>query len=155
MPATADLSAGVLVIQPSYARTGRFRLSWKPAQLGANALKTFRSLLLLWAAVVCIASGRMALAYTDFGQGRPIAAKDLAGKKFCWNAGGWTIYAADGHYTNSKGGHTHWSVPEPGVVAIGQGRRQFEVLTDGRIHNYHFCIYCANRDIGSWGTLCN
>ena len=54
--------------------------------------------------VVCIAFVRTkALAYTDFGQGRPIAAKDLAGKKFCWNAGGWTIYAADGHYTNSKG----------------------------------------------------
>jgi hypothetical protein len=123
---------------------------------GADAMEIFRSLLLLCAAIVCIALvGTKALAYTDFGQGRPIAAKDLAGKKFCWNAGGWTIYAADGHYTNSKGDHTHWSVPEPGVVAIGQGRRQFEVLTDGRIHNYHFCIYCMNRDIDSWGTLCN
>ena len=80
-------------------------------------MRTFRGLLLLCAAVACVESGRMqALAYTDFGQGRPIAAKDLAGKKFCWDGGGWTIYAADGHYTNSKGDHTHWSVPEPGVV---------------------------------------
>src|SRR5580693_8093067 len=55
---------------------------------GADAMEIFRSLLLLCAAVVCIALvGTKALAYTDFGQGRPIAAKDLAGKKFCWNAG--------------------------------------------------------------------
>jgi hypothetical protein len=38
MPATADLSAGVALIQPSCARTGRFRLSWKPeATRGVNA----------------------------------------------------------------------------------------------------------------------
>jgi hypothetical protein len=95
------------------------------------------------------------VANTDFGQGRPIAAKDLAGKKFCWDQGGWTIYAADGHYTNSKGDHIHWSVPEPGVVEIGYGRRQFEVLTDGRIHNYRFCGACQYHDKDSWGTLCN
>ena len=119
-------------------------------------MKTFRSPLLLYAAVACIALPHtQALAYTDFGQGRPITAKDLAGKKFCWNAGGWTVYAADGHYTNSKGDHTHWSVPEPGVVAIGQGRRQFEVLTDGRIHNYRFCGTCQYHDKDSWGAPCN
>jgi hypothetical protein len=123
---------------------------------GADAMEIFRSLLLLCAAIVCIAFVRTtALANTDFGQGRPIAAKDLAGKKFCWDQGGWTIYAADGHYTNSKGDHTHWSVPEPGVVEIGYGRRQFEVLTDGRIHNYRFCGACQYHDKDSWGTLCN
>jgi hypothetical protein len=119
-------------------------------------METVRGLPFLCVAAVCFAFGQtQALAYTDFGQGRPIVAKDLAGKKFCWNAGAWTIYAADGRFTNSKGGHNHWSVPEPGVVAVGNWRRQFEVLTDGRIHNYHFCIYCGDRDLDSWGTLCN
>ena len=66
-------------------------------------------------------------------------------QKILLGQGGWTIYAADGHYTNSKGA-THWSVPEPGVVEIGYGRRQFEVLTDGRIHNYRFCGACQYHD---------
>jgi hypothetical protein len=119
-------------------------------------METVRSLPFLCAAVVCFAFGQtQTLAYTDFGQGRPIAAKDLAGKKFCWDAGGWTIYAADGHYTNSKGAHTHWSVPAPGVVEIGYERRQFEVLADGRIHNYRFCGNCQYHDKDSWGTTCN
>ena len=46
-------------------------------------------------------------------------------------------------------------VPAPGVVEIGYERRQFEVLADGRIHNYRFCGTCQYHDKDSWGTTCN
>jgi hypothetical protein len=119
-------------------------------------METVRSLPFLCVAAVCFAFGQtQALAYTDFGQGRPIAAKDLAGKKFCWDQGGWAIYAADGHYTNNKGIHTHSFVPEPGVVEIGYARVQSEALADGRVHNHRFCGTCQYHDKDFWGTLCN
>jgi hypothetical protein len=31
------------------------------------------------------------LAFTDFGQGRPITTQDLSGKSFCWNNGYLTV----------------------------------------------------------------
>ena len=68
----------------------------------AYTMRRFRGLLLLCAAVACIESGRMqALAYTDFGQGRPIAAKDIAGKTICWSRkGAGANFAANGQYTD-------------------------------------------------------
>jgi hypothetical protein len=160
MPATADLSAGVPVSQPSCARTGRFRLSWKPEQLGVNALKTFRSPLLLCAAVACIAFGwTQALAYTDFGQGRPISAKDIAGKTICWSRKGVRAnFAANGQYTDNQhrpGYRDQWSVPELGVLRVGYWHRQVEVLPDGRLHSYKYCLTCGDHDVDSWGTECN
>jgi hypothetical protein len=91
------------------------------------------------------------LAYTDFGKGRPITAADLSGKKFCWSDGGWSIYAANGQFSNSLGKHSHWSVPEPGVLHAGRFL-QMEVLPDGRLH-WYFQVY--SQDFDGWGTLCN
>ena len=67
-------------------------------------MEIFRSLLLLCAAVVCIAFvGTKALAYTDFGQGRPITAKDIAGKTICWSRkGARANFAANGQYTDNQ-----------------------------------------------------
>jgi hypothetical protein len=95
-------------------------------------------------------------AVTDFGQGRPIIAKDLSGKKICWSNGSWTRYAADGQFSSSRGGRHTWWVPEPGVVKYGRDQyAQMEVLADGRIHRYWYCNYCGNEDNDGWGTPCN
>ena len=49
----------------------------------ADAMETVRSLPFLCAAAVCFAFGQtQALAYTDFGQGRPISAKDCSAARF-------------------------------------------------------------------------
>ena len=67
-------------------------------------MRTFRGLLLLCVAVACIESGRMqALVYTDFGQGRPIAAKDIASNTICWSRKGAPAnFAANGQYTDNQ-----------------------------------------------------
>jgi hypothetical protein len=123
-------------------------------------MRTFRGLLLLCAAVACIESGRMqALAYTDFGQGRPIAAKDIAGKTICWSRKGVRAnFAPNRQYTDNQhrpGYHDQWSVPEPGVLRVGYWHRQVEVLPDGRLHSYKYCLICGDHDVDSWGTECN
>jgi hypothetical protein len=124
-------------------------------------METVRSLTFLCAAVVCFAFGQtQALAFTDFGQGRPIAAKDIAGKTICWSRSGTRgNFAANGGYTDNRhqpGYHDQWSIPEPGVLRIGSTwHRQVEVLPDGRLHSYRYCLSCGEHDQDSWGTSCN
>jgi hypothetical protein len=96
-----------------------------------------------------------ALAYTDFGQGRPITARDIAGKSFCWSAGGTKAnYANDGQYTDNRGRHGQWSISEPGVLRIGNWHMQVEVLSDGRLHQWRYCLLCTWHDFDSWGNQC-
>jgi hypothetical protein len=95
------------------------------------------------------------LAFTDFGHGMPITAKDLSGKKFCWNNGDWAFYGPNGQMSNSLGRHPHWSVGEPGVLHVNRRRVQVELLPDGRLHVYRYCLICGEHDLDAWGTPCN
>ena len=52
-------------------------------------------------------------------EGRPVAAADISGKKFCWEKGNTTTFAADGQFTNERGQLTRWSISEPGIVKTG------------------------------------
>jgi hypothetical protein len=52
---------------------------------------------------------------------------------------------------SSAASHDHWSVPETGAVKIGGHRIQVEVLVDGRLHNYQYCLQCAEHNHDSWG----
>jgi hypothetical protein len=90
--------------------------------------------------------------------GRPVSAADLSGKTICWSDGTRSTYAANGQYTNNKGGHTVWSVPKPGILHAGSKERQAEVLPDGRLYNYyldspHGGSQSLRREY--WGTVCN
>ena len=67
-------------------------------------------------------------------EGRPVEARDISGKKFCWNSGHSGVFRANGDYIKDDGHHPKWSVPEPGVILIGDTYRQTEVLPDGRLH---------------------
>jgi hypothetical protein len=99
-----------------------------------------------------------AMGYTDFGRGRPITAKDLSGKKFCWPTGYSVVYGADGMETNNKNNrHPAWSVPEPGVLKYwGNKYTQVELLPDGRLHFYKYCLLCmSNHDLDMWASPCN
>jgi hypothetical protein len=102
-----------------------------------------------WATAAC--------AITDFGRGKPITAQDLSGKTFCWNDGGRVTYGANGLETNNKNNHhPPWSVPEPGVLKYwGNKYTQVELLPDGRLHFYKYCLICGNHDIDNWATPCN
>jgi hypothetical protein len=95
------------------------------------------------------------LAFTDFGQGKPITAKDLSGKKFCWNNGDWAFYGPNGQMSNRLGRHPHWSVGEPGVLHVNNRRVQVELLPDGRLHVYRYCLICGEHDLDAWATPCN
>jgi hypothetical protein len=98
------------------------------------------------------------MAYTDFGRGKPIAFQDLAGKKFCWNTGYSVVYGANGLEANNKNNHhPPWSIPEPGVLKYwGNKYTQVELLPDGRLHFYKYCLICTdNHDLDSWATPCN
>jgi hypothetical protein len=96
------------------------------------------------------------LGFTDFGHGRPVSAPDLSGKKFCGSNGIRTFYGANGKLSNSLGVHDRpWSVPQPGVLKTGQREVQTEVLSDGRLHGYRYCLICGDHDLDSWATPCN
>jgi hypothetical protein len=96
------------------------------------------------------------LGFTDFGHGRPVTAPDLSGKKFCWSNGIRTFYGANGKLSNSLGVHDRpWSVPQPGVLKTGQREVQTEVLSDGRLHGYRYCLICGDHDLDSRATPCN
>jgi hypothetical protein len=73
-------------------------------------------------------------------EGRPVTAKDIIGKKICWDSGHWGLYAANGEFSNDRRGNQHhkWSVPEPGVIQTGDHYRQAVVLPDGRLASYSF-----------------
>lgn len=64
--------------------------------------------------------------------GRPVAAADISGKKFCWENGKTTTFAAGGQFTNETGHLTRWLISEPGVVKTGWRYRQIVVFPDGR-----------------------
>jgi hypothetical protein len=113
-------------------RTPRARSSPMRIWFSGPRIGWFRPGIILCTAVACIAFGRtQALAYTDFGQGRPITAKDIAGKTICWSRKGVRAnFAANGQYTDNQhrpGFRDQWSVPEPGVyeLDIGIGRWRF------------------------------
>jgi hypothetical protein len=104
---------------------------------------------------VAVAIATMRSAEALLGEGRPVTAKDISGKRICWNDGSWTQYAADGQFTNHRGAHRTWSVPDPGVIHVGAGYREVEVLPDGRFHMYWFNLLATERDQDRWGTVCN
>ena len=121
---------------------------------------------LLYAALTAMAFWSTGvLAFTDIGQGRPVTFKDLAGKKFCWNSRGWVLYGANGQFLNDRGHRGTWVVTEPGVVEwrdevkpgnYRSGRYgQWEVLADGRLYSYRYCLLCGERDRDGWATPCN
>ena len=85
------------------------------------------------------------------GEGRPVAAGDISGKKICWNNGNEVFYMANGHFTSWGGDHGTWSIPEPGLIHVGYIYRQTEVLPDGRLHIYWYHNHGQDR----WGTVCN
>jgi hypothetical protein len=96
------------------------------------------------------------LAVTDFGQGRPITYQDISGKKYCWNDGDEVLYGSNGKYSNNRGTHDWpWSVPEPGVLKTGNRYRQAEVLPDGQLHLYYYCLRCADHDHDVWAKRCD
>lgn len=108
---------------------------------------------------ICVAAAAFlaaspALAFSDFGSGRPVTERDLAGKKICWQSGRWTFYGKDGHALNSQDHEFRWSVPTPGVLAHGYRRTQTEVLADGRVHTYHYVLRSKNHDRDGWGDVC-
>jgi hypothetical protein len=121
---------------------------------------------LMSAGLVAIVCGPTATsAYTDFGQGKPVTFQDLAGKKFCWDTGRWVLYAANGQFLNSRSVHGTWVVVDRGVVEwrdeIQPGKYrsgrygQWEVLPDGRLHSYSYCLLCGDHDHDHWATPCN
>jgi hypothetical protein len=58
------------------------------------------------------------LGFTDFGQGRPVTAQDLSGKKFCWNNGIRAFYGANGKLSNSLGVHDRRSISGTELQAL-------------------------------------
>ena len=88
-------------------------------------------------------------------EGKPVAAKDISGKKFCWDNGNWIHYGADGRFSNSRDKEGRWSVPQPGVIKTGFGERQVEVLPDGKLHMHWYVLRGKTHDRDLWGTVCN
>ena len=104
---------------------------------------------------VAVAMTCPALAYAD--EGRPVTESDLSGKKICWNNGWDATYAADGKYFSSRGNRSHWSVPSPGIVKIGNRYRQIAVLPDGRFQRHWFAGRSTKPEGANryrWGTVC-
>ena len=119
-----------------------------------NSLRTF----VFYAALPAMAFWSTEVAaVTDFGRGKPITFQDLAGKTFCWADGGRVTYGASGLETNHKNNHhPAWSVPEPGVLKYwGNKYTQVELLPDGRLHFYKYCLRCGEHDNDNWATPCN
>jgi hypothetical protein len=91
-------------------------------------------------------------------EGRPVAGKDISGKKFCWNNGNWIHYAADGHFENRRDHHGRWWVMEPGVIKTGATERQVEILPDGQLHMHWYRLHGGKgtkaHDMDLWGTAC-
>ena len=110
---------------------------------------------LIYLALPCIMfSGTQALAATDFGKGRPVTAKDLAGKTICWSDGVKETFETDGIRTSSLGGHRKWVVVEPGLLRVARVYTQIEMTQDGRFHIHRYCGLCGG-DMDWWGTPCS
>jgi len=88
---------------------------------------------------------------------RPVTENDIAGRKICWDDGGFTMFEPDGQFTNNRGGHTQWSVTQPGVVKIGVTYRQYEILPDGSFYMHRFLdgVGSITGHIEHWGKVCN
>jgi hypothetical protein len=132
----------------------RGRARWAIAR---NNLKPVRGFLFYGAlfALACLAT--TAFAYTDFGRGKPITFQDLAGKKILLAHRISVIYGANGLETNNKDNrHAPWSVTQPGVLKyFGNKYTQVELLPDGRLHFYKYCLICEQHDNDNWVTPCN
>jgi hypothetical protein len=122
---------------------------------GKQKMNSFRGFLFYAALPAMAFWSTGVLAFTDFGHGKPITVKDLSGKKFCWNNGDWAFYGPNGQMSNRLGRHPHWSVGEPGVLHVNSRRVQVELLPDGRLHAYRYCLLCGDHDLDSWATPCN
>jgi hypothetical protein len=87
-------------------------------------------------AIVCLAAlfaapflGHRALArHRDFTtmspfeeEGRPVTAKDVAGRKLCWNTGHWAYFMADGSFTNDR---SEYFKKRPGALVGAPARRR-------------------------------
>jgi len=89
-----------------------------------------------------------------------MTAKDILGKKICWDNGHWGQYLSNGEFSNDRNGNQHhkWSVLEPGVIQTGDHYRQAVVLPDGRFISYSFRYRAKKRPSGAmvdhWGTVC-
>jgi hypothetical protein len=120
-------------------------------------MKALRGVWLCGALLAVASWGTTAFAITDFGRGKPITFQDLAGKTFCWSDGGRVTYGANGLETNNKNNHhPPWAVPEPGVLKYwGKRYTQVELLPDGRLHFYKYCLICGEHDHDTWATPCN
>lgn len=126
------------------------------ADEGAHKMNSFRRFSLYAALPAMAFWSTEVLAFTDFGKGKPITAQDISGKSFCWSNGVRTLYGANGTLSNSRGVHDRpWSVTEPGVLKIGRRYTQVEVLSDGRLHDYRYCLLCGDHDHDTWATPCN
>jgi hypothetical protein len=92
-------------------------------------------------------------------QGQPVTAKDIVGKKICWNDGHWGLYAANGDFSNDRRPkpHSKWSVPEPGLIKTGAGYRQAQILPNGQFFSNFFCGGCGSitGQGAQWGAVCN
>jgi hypothetical protein len=85
---------------------------------------------LVFAAALACAALCSAGAFAQFAapiEGRPVTAKDISGKKFCWNNGNWIQYGADGRFENNRDGYGRWWVVRPGVIKVGENEREVEV----------------------------
>ena len=63
--------------------------------------------------------------------GRPVAEKDLIGKKICWSDGKSDSFSADAYAAK-------WWVTEPGVIKIGEHYRQLLVLPAGGFYEHWY-----------------
>ena len=98
---------------------------------------------------LCVVSPTLAFS----GDERPVTAKDLVGNTYCWDNGRKGTYGSDGTYSNIQGYHGAWSVPEPGVVLIGQAFFQIEGFA-GRSAAGAWVQRPKRGDIYHWATLC-
>ncbi len=90
-------------------------------------------------------------------ESRPVVENDLVGKKICWTPdGAFTMFGSGGQFTNSAGNHLEWSVTEPGVVKIGDGYHQIQILPDGSFYQHAFAGGAGSITGHSewWGNVC-
>jgi hypothetical protein len=107
------------------------------------------------AAVACAAT--TASAITDFGRGETHYLPGPRRKDFLLERWRPSHNGANGLETNNKNNHhPPWSVPEPGVLKYwGNKFTQVELLPDGRLHFYKYCLICGSHDNDNWATPCN
>jgi hypothetical protein len=127
-------------------------------------MNSFRGFLFYAALPVMSFWSTEVLGFMDFGKGRPVNFQDLAGKKFCWDGGRWVRYEANGQFLNNHGGHGSWVVLDRAVVEWrdqmksgeyrGDRYGQWQMVSDGRLHSYSYCLLCGEHDHDHWATPC-